>query len=239
MKSLSLRATAVLAAAAVATGAVAAEASAAEPASPAQGASVASSSQEDRDLFEALYMGTGPRVAELKTKLADPSYDAFVEEVQASKVQRALTSQVMAEIDKSEPGAYARFASGINSGDPLRGETALRQGSASITRAVKKLAAAAKARGSATATQSTRSNSDKLRDIEKAYPTAAVPIYVWQLAVLVQDVGVAVQYGAAVNAAVAVNVAVWKNAWAWSAPNGLQSRLDKEQYMAEIVQRLS
>lgn len=149
-----------------------------------------------RELFEALYFGSGSGVEVVSDALQDDTYNKFVQSVRDQR-PAAETNEVVGkisdEVDRVDHGHFELFKERITSGDPFDFRDQL---GATIS-VLKKL--------------EDKTDEDQSSTPGQVKPDAAVPV--WATALAVQWAAVVYQYGLAVNAGVAATVTFITKGW--------------------------
>jgi len=177
---------------------------------------------DGRELFGALYFGTGALADELDGELDDASYSAFRTSVAEQGTDVDAIDAILDDLQASDPAYYDDFAREMTSGDVLRVEAAFAASAGDLAESVDEAAVV-----------DASSSAERKADPSMANPQAAVPVFaVW---VAVVSAAGAVH---ALTAAVQMNVAWTQNAF-WSANVTSGEALSTEKGVVSLTDNLS
>lgn len=172
-----------------------------------------------RELFEALYFGSGSGKEVVADALQDDTYNEFLQKVRdqrpVSETDK-LVSSISDEVERVDPGHFELFKERITSGDPFEFRDQL---GATIS-ALKKL--------------EDKAAEDQTSTPGQVKPDAAVPV--WATALAVQWAALVYQYGAAVNAGAAVTVVFITKGW---TEDPTKRSTDVNQLTADLAPKLA
>jgi SdpC family antimicrobial peptide len=178
-------------------------------------------STDGRELFGALYFGTGALAAELEGELDDASYTAFRDSVAEQGTDLTAIDTILDDLQASDAAYFDDFAREMTSGDVLRVEAAFSASAGDLAASVDE------------ASVVDASAAERKADPGMANPQAAVPVFaVW---VAVVSAAGAVH---ALTAAVQMNVAWTQNAF-WSANVTSGEALSTEKGVVSLTASLS
>lgn len=178
---------------------------------------------EGKGLFQAIYFGVGPQVADVQAKLNDNSYASFVQSASSQTGQEQAADSVVSAIEARNPKFFASFHAALTSGDVLRVDAKFKQVQKLMTDLLK----------------SEPQQVEALAKSDTANPLAAVPVFIWAAAVW--DVAAAVNYAVGVNVAVAAAavVVVYAKVAFWPSASTTGSQLSSENTVSEFTAALA
>lgn len=133
------------------------------------------SAEDGKNIFQALFFGTGPETETVTEAFGDDGYREIVKLAEGyDEEQKAAIEEILTTIEEEDPSFFERFSADVRSGSPRKVESALNEGAERL--------------------QAT-SNNDGTPS--PASPVALVAVVVW--AGLVWDAMAAVNYGVVVN----------------------------------------
>lgn len=183
-------------------------------------------STDGRELFGALYFGTGALAAELEGELDDASYTAFRDSVAEQGTDLTAIDTILDDLQASDAAYFDDFAREMTSGDVLRVEAAFSASAGDLAASVDEASVV-------DASVVDASAAERKADPGMANPQAAVPVFaVW---VAVVSAAGAVH---ALTAAVQMNVAWTQNAF-WSANVTSGEALSTEKGVVSLTDSLS
>lgn len=181
-------------------------------------ASSETSEAAGRQIYEALFFGTGPKADAVEKELQDSKYAAFRAHVaDMAPEQSSVARSVLARIDSKHPEFFSNFALKMTSGDVFAVETTFETAVKHLQEAFTDLQPKTKLGAI---------------DADAANPQAMIPIFLYAAAVW--HVAVAVQYAVAVNARAYFNVATAVNTVNISSAS-TSVGIEKEQIIANMT----